>query len=513
MAAPSDALIKKVCNAFPSTFGVETEGNDAAESNCSRPFRYYLDLVLGSGTSGTVLYARRVRDEHPFAVKVMDVEGYTSQEIMRASGEVCCLLSCDYFSIVKCHEDFVYRDERNPESVSMMAMVLDYANAGDLRHEIRNRSKTNRPFAEHEAGLLFLQVLLGVHHVHSKHMIHRDIKSANILLCSNGLVKLGDFGFSKMYANTVSDDVGRTFCGTPYYVAPEIWRRCPYSKKADMFSLGVLLYELLTLKRPFDGANMHEVMHKTLAGRFDPLPSNISPEMRDIVTALLSGDPSRRPSSSRLLNMPICKLFLSGLLEIVQTQPAFQGGLRDLISSQIQETKRLLVTEKRHIQRMMEESSGSSVAASTTILEGATPLTTTLGGLTIHEGTVKKQSSDMVWKKRYLCIRAELADGQTVLDMNPKFKTLDMVLAISKETMEQQCISTPFTELEDAFPVPAKYTGCNASFVFAVAFKTGKRLSFQTKSEMERDLWMEKIQDVLGIGDGDDDLSALPAKE
>ncbi|GET93218.1 hypothetical protein, conserved [Leishmania tarentolae] len=502
-----DAMIGRVCRNFPDTFAKDEA--TAREQNK----KYWISRVLGSGATGTVLCAKRVSDGEGFAVKCVDMEGMSEADKNRAQAEVDCLLNCDFFSIVKCHEDLAKRDANTPEMVQMIALVLDYANAGDLRQEIKSRARTGRTFREHEAGLLFLQVLLAVHHVHSKHMIHRDIKSANILLCSNGLVKLGDFGFSKMYANTVSDDVGRTFCGTPYYVAPEIWRRCPYSKKADMFSLGVLLYELLTLKRPFDGANMHEVMHKTLAGRFDPLPSNISPEMREIVTALLSGDPARRPSSSRLLNMPICKLFLSGLLEIVQTQPAFQGGLRDSISSQIQETKRLLVTEKRHIQRMMEESSGSSVAASTTILEGATPLTTTLGGLTIHEGTVKKQSSDMVWKKRYLCIRAELADGQTVLDMNPKFKTLDMVLAISKETMEQQCISTPFTELEDAFPVPAKYTGCNASFVFAVAFKTGKRLSFQTKSEVERDLWMEKIQDVLGIGDGDDDMSALPAKE
>ncbi|CAD2214253.1 protein kinase [Angomonas deanei] len=350
--------------------------------------------------------------------------------------------------------------------------------------------------------MLFLQVLLAVHHVHSRHMIHRDIKSANILLCSNGLVKLGDFGFSRMYAATVSDDVGRTFCGTPYYVAPEIWRRRPYSKKADMFSLGVLLYELLTLKRPFDGANMNEVMQKTLAGRFEPLPSKISPEMKEIVSSLLSGDPTRRPSSSKLLNTAICKLFMSGLLEIVQSQQAFQGKLRSTITDQIQQTKAVLRSETHKVANPMEDSRTGAAASTTTILEGAQPLSSNIGGLTVYEGIVKKQSSGMVWKRRYLCIRAELADGQTATDNpNPKFKSLDLVLAVSKDTMEQQCIATPFYELEDVFPVPPRYTGSNASHVFAVAFKTGKRLLFQARGDAECSEWMEKIQEVLGIGD------------
>ncbi|EPY37940.1 hypothetical protein AGDE_05993, partial [Angomonas deanei] len=136
----------------------------------------------------------------------MDLEGFTPEDRMRATGEVCCLLNCDYFSIVKCYEDFVLKDTKDPSVVKMVALVLDYANAGDLRKEIRNRKRANSPFEEHEAMLLFIQILLAVHHVHSRRMIHRDIKSANILLCSNGLVKLGDFGFSRMYAATVSDD-------------------------------------------------------------------------------------------------------------------------------------------------------------------------------------------------------------------------------------------------------------------------------------------------------------------
>ncbi|ESL07542.1 serine/threonine protein kinase [Trypanosoma rangeli SC58] len=492
--SPNDAMIARVCRTFSDAFAM-----DEATAK-ERGKKYWVSRVLGSGATGTVLCAKRTLDGESFAVKVVDMEGMSEADKNRAQAEVHCLLNCDFFSILRCHEDFAKKDLADEENLLMMALVLDYANAGDLRQEIKSRAKASRTFREHEAGLLFIQVLLALHHVHSRHMIHRDIKTANILLCSNGLVKLGDFGFSKMYSATVSGDVGKTFCGTPYYVAPEIWRRKPYSKKADLFSLGVLLYELLTLKRPFDGENMQEVMQKALAGKYEPLPTTISPEMTEVVSMLLSGDPHVRPSTSKLLNMPICKLFVSGLLEIVQTQSSFAGPLRETISMNIHDVKRSLKEEKRIAVRQMEESQ-STAAASTTILEGATSMGS-VGDLTLYEGIVRKQSGDVAWKRRYLCIRGALEEGER-LDAGrvPRFKSLDLVLAVSKETMRQQCIATPFADLEDVFPVPSKYTGSNARHVFAVAFKTGKRLLFQARGDPERDEWMQKIQEALGIDD------------
>nr|CCC51537.1 putative protein kinase [Trypanosoma vivax Y486] len=489
----TDAMIGRVCRTFEEHFA-----KDEATAH-EQGKKYWIKRVLGSGATGTVLCAKRTQDGETFAVKVVDMEGMSEADKNRAQAEVHCLLNCDFFSILRCHEDFAKRDPQNEDNVLMIALVLDYANAGDLRQEIKSRAKVSRAFREHEAGLLFIQVLLALHHVHSRHMIHRDIKTANILLCSNGLIKLGDFGFTKMYSATVSDDVGKTFCGTPYYVAPEIWRRKPYSKKADLFSLGVLLYELLTLKRPFNGESMQDVMNRTLSGRYEPLPPETSPEMADIVSLLLSSDPKARPSSGKLLEMPICKLFLSGLLEIVQTQASFEGSLRERIPADIQNVKQMLKAEKRSVVRQMEAS--YSTAVSTTILEGATPCKG-LGDITLYEGVVKKQSSDVTWKRRYLCIRASLEDGEELTGSRlPKFKSLNLVLAISKDTVLQQCIAMPFSDLEDVFPVPSKYTGSSAPNVFAVVFKAGRRLLFQARGAAERDGWMQKIQEALGIDD------------
>ena len=103
----------------------------------------------------------------------------------------------------------------------------------------------------------------------------------------------------------------------------------------------------------------------------------------------------------------------------------------------------------------------------------------------MFEGIVKKQSGDGAWKPRYLCIR--------------KQPQLELILAITKASLTQQSIVTPFSDLEDVFPVPPKYTGTNAQNVFAVAFKTGKRLSFQAPNSDAMNVWMERIQSALGI--------------
>ncbi|KAH9582290.1 Protein kinase domain [Trypanosoma melophagium] len=494
----NDAMISRVCTTFSDAFA-----KDEATAR-EQGKKYWITRVLGSGATGTVLCGKRISDGESFAVKVVDMEGMSEADKNRAQAEVHCLLSCDFFSILKCHEDFAKKDPQNEENVLMIAVVLDYANAGDLRQEIRNRARNKKPFLEHEAGMLFLQLLLALHHVHSRHMIHRDIKTANILLCSNGLIKLGDFGFSKMYSATVSDDVGKTFCGTPYYVAPEIWRRKPYSKKADLFSLGVLLYELLTLKRPFDGENMQEVMQKTLTGKYEPLPSSISPEMSEIVALLLSGDPRARPSSSKLLNMPICKLYLSVVIEIVGEHESLTSEEKGIVVGHIKATKRELRCLRKAKNKSMDDSEAVTASAtsvfSSTLLEGSSGIKG-VGDFTVYEGIVKRQSGDLTWKKRYMCIRAELDTTASTETKKKRFTKFHLVQGRTKGSVDQQCIATPFAELEDVFPVPSKYTGSGAQHVFAVAFKTGKRLLFDARDHAERDEWMEKMQEALGIGD------------
>ena len=86
------------------------------------------------------------------------------------------------------------------------------------------RQAGNKYFKEHEVLFILVQLCLALQHIHSKKMMHRDLKTANVLLTSSGIVKIGDFGFSRQYEDSLSKDVGTTFCGTPYYLSPELWK-------------------------------------------------------------------------------------------------------------------------------------------------------------------------------------------------------------------------------------------------------------------------------------------------
>lgn len=558
-----ETILQRVCEIFKTAFGRD-------EALCRAEGRkYWLTRIIGHGATGIVLNAKAIATGQSFAVKIVEVASMSTSDKERAMAEVHSLLTCKFFSILKCHDDYVQYAITNPTNNNdpdnegatdadrrrkdqmlivssssnphphltngllnkepmMLALVVDLANAGDLRQEIKNRARRGKPFKEHEVGLLFIQILMAVHHVHCHHMIHRDIKTANVFLCSNGLVKLGDFGFSKQYRETVSTDVGRTFCGTPYYVAPEIWKRRPYSKKADMFSLGVLLYETLALKRPFEGATMSEVMEKTLAGTYEELPSTTSPEMKRIVRDLLSTDPARRPSSGQLLQYPLSKLFMDALVSIVQShgQATFDEATRAEVNKNVAETRLTLKNPKSFAHAVSHATLMSSTDASRSVgglTTGTTANQVIVNNMTLdnnsiyHEGMVHKLSGDGQWKRRYLCIfrvpnpqyRPDEGAGggdagaNGASDPNALFNgrwEYKLLIAITKETIRQQCIIAPCHEFEDVFPVPPRYAGSNAENVFSLVYRTGaKRLAFQAANAADQASWMDKIQIALGI--------------
>ena len=92
-------------------------------------------------------------------------------------------------------------------------------------------------------------------HVHDRKILHRDIKCQNVFVCKNGCIKLGDFGIARVLRNTM--EVAKSMVGTPYYLSPEIIEGRPYSFKSDIWSLGVMLYEMCALRPPFEGSSMH----------------------------------------------------------------------------------------------------------------------------------------------------------------------------------------------------------------------------------------------------------------
>ncbi|CAM9440914.1 unnamed protein product [Chrysoparadoxa australica] len=118
---------------------------------------------------------------------------------------------------------------------------MDYADGGDLGQAVSSRAKKNQHFSEGDVMRIFVQICLAIRHVHHRKIVHRDIKSQNVFLTKNGVVKLGDFGIAKVLDST--QGMAQTQIGTPYYLSPEICQDKPYGRKSDIWALGVLLYE------------------------------------------------------------------------------------------------------------------------------------------------------------------------------------------------------------------------------------------------------------------------------
>lgn len=146
---------------------------------------------------------------------------------------------------------------------------------------------------------LFTQICLAIKHIHDRKILHRDLKSQNVFLTKQGIVKLGDFGIAKVLQSTA--DHAKTIVGTPYYLSPEIIENKPYNFKSDVWSLGVLLYEMCALKPPFGGASLHILALQIVRGVFQPLPPHYSQQLKNFVASLINIDPTKRPNINQIL--------------------------------------------------------------------------------------------------------------------------------------------------------------------------------------------------------------------
>ena len=164
-----------------------------------------------------------------------------------------------------------------------------------------NKTKENgKHFSEDEILDYFMQMWLAIKHIHDRKIIHRDLKAQNIFLEKNGTIKLGDFGIAKVLDQTAAQ--AATQVGTPYYISPEIIKGKQYSFETDIWSLGVLLYEMCALDVPIKAKNLHELYMKISNWKRVPaIPSMYSHELKDLVDEILVTDPKKRPTINQIL--------------------------------------------------------------------------------------------------------------------------------------------------------------------------------------------------------------------
>ncbi|XP_072248298.1 serine/threonine-protein kinase Nek8 isoform X1 [Leuresthes tenuis] len=256
--------------------------------------KYEKIKVVGRGAFGIVHLCRRRSDGALVILKEIPVEQMSRDERLAAQNECQVLKLLNHPNIIEYYENFL-------EDKALM-IAMEYAPGGTLADYIQKRC--NSLLDEDTILHFFVQILLALYHVHNKLILHRDLKTQNILLDKHQMiVKIGDFGISKIL---VSKSKAYTVVGTPCYISPELCEGKPYNQKSDIWALGCVLYELASLKRAFEAANLPALVLKIMSGTFAPISDRYSPELRQLILNMLNLDPSKRPQLNEIMALPIC---------------------------------------------------------------------------------------------------------------------------------------------------------------------------------------------------------------
>lgn len=224
---------------------------------------------LGEGAFSIVYEVKRHSDDSIYAMKKVKMGKLTEKEKQNALNEVRILASVNHVNVIGYKEAFFEQATGN------LCIVMEMANNGDLMQKIDKYRKTKKKFTEEEIWNCIIQVIRGLKALHDLKIVHRDIKCANLFLTKDEVVKLGDLNVSKVQKKGMM----YTQTGTPYYACPEVWKDQPYDHKSDIWSLGCVIYEMITLLPPFRAQNMGALAQKVCKGVYDPIPASFSPEL------------------------------------------------------------------------------------------------------------------------------------------------------------------------------------------------------------------------------------------
>lgn len=242
--------------------------------------------------AGAVFRATFKYDNREYVIKErhLSKQGQT-KDIMN---EVKLLIQLHHPNVIRCEGWF--RDD----SRKSIFIVLEYCGGGDLSSVIVKRKSNNGHFEEREIWYIFNQLCDGLKHLHEHGIIHRDLKPLNIMCTASGKTfKIGDLGVSRQ----VSEDtlMLKSFYGTPLYLSPELVENKLYNEKTDIWSLGVILYELCCLQPPFKGNSLLDVARMVSEGKYAPISNRYSKHMSGCIAWMLNLDFAQRPNVLQLL--------------------------------------------------------------------------------------------------------------------------------------------------------------------------------------------------------------------
>ncbi|CAM4913064.1 unnamed protein product [Rotaria socialis] len=268
--------------------------------------KYRFSKTIGKGNFAKVKLARHIPTGREVAIKIIDKAQLNPTSLQKLFREVKIMKGLDHPNIVKLFEVI--------ETEKTLYLVMEYASGGkDIRYMLKqNHLNNNYPFLgevfdylvahgrmkEKEARAKFRQIVSAVQYLHQKHIVHRDLKAENLLLDAELNIKIADFGFSNEFTPGSKLD---TFCGSPPYAAPELFQGKKYDgPEVDVWSLGVILYTLVSGSLPFDGQNLKELRERVLRGKYR-IPFYMSTDCENLLKKFLVLNPTRRSALEAIM--------------------------------------------------------------------------------------------------------------------------------------------------------------------------------------------------------------------
>lgn len=263
-----------------------------SSSNKSFAELYKMGKQLGEGAFSVVKDGVHKQSHESFAIKIVTKSKLTREDEDALKDEIAVLRELQHQHIIRLYDVF--------DEPQYYYLVTEKMSGGELFDRIVQKSYYNEKEARDVCKILFE----AIRYCHTHNVAHRDLKPENLLLCSeqnDSDIKIADFGFAK---KVKAPNSLTTQCGTPGYVAPEILEGVPYDTKADMWSLGVIVYILLGGYPPFIEQNQRDLFRKIRKGQYEfheEYWGQVSSDAKDLISSLLTVSPSRRLNANESL--------------------------------------------------------------------------------------------------------------------------------------------------------------------------------------------------------------------
>ena len=257
---------------------------------------YKIIKELGHGAFGKVYQVLNEKENKYYALKKIELIEFCEEELELYENEAKLLSSINNAHIVK-----YYNSSKDNE---FFYILMEYCEGSDLKQFIKEYKSKNEKIDEKNVYNMIFDICLGIKEIHQKNLIHRDLKPENIFIDKYKMIKIGDFGISKLLDN--NDKYAKTTVGTNNYMAPEVIKGDKYNNKVDIWGLGCIIYELLTLSVCFESKGLYGIIDKIVNKPHGKIDTNkYNHKWQDIIDLLLKKDYKKRPNINEVYNLII----------------------------------------------------------------------------------------------------------------------------------------------------------------------------------------------------------------